>query len=77
MPPISNARYQFPPVIIQHAVCLYVRFTLSYPDLENLLAARGLDVLYETVRRWVLIFSPAPAAPSAGPREADEAAAPG
>jgi transposase-like protein len=38
---------------------LYVRFTLSYRDVEDLLAERGLDVSYETVRRWVLKFGPA------------------
>ena len=37
---------------------LYVRFTLSYRDVEDLLAERGLDVSYETVRRWVLKFGP-------------------
>src|ERR1700754_1202010 len=51
---ISFARHQFPPVIIRHAVWLYGRFTLSYRDVEDLLAERGLDVSYETVRRWVL-----------------------
>ena len=44
--------------IIRHAVWLYVRFTLSYRDVEDLLAERGLDVSYETVRRWVLKFGP-------------------
>jgi transposase-like protein len=53
---ISFARHQFPPVIIRHAVWLYVRFTLSYRDVEDLLAERGLDLTYETVRRWVLKF---------------------
>ena len=33
-------------------------FTLSYRDVEDLLAERGLDVSYETVRRWVLKFGP-------------------
>jgi transposase-like protein len=55
---ISFARHQFPPAIIQHAVWLYVRFTLSYRDVEDLLAERGLDISYETVRRWVLKFGP-------------------
>ena len=45
-------------MIIRHAVWLYVRFTLSYRDVEDLLAERGLDVSYETVRRWVLKFGP-------------------
>ena len=51
---ISYRRHRFPPVIIQHAVWLYCRFTLSYRDVEDLLAERGLDISYETVRRWVL-----------------------
>ena len=56
---ISFARHHFPPAIIRHAVWIYVRFTLSYRDDEDLLAERGLDVSYETVRRWVLKFGPA------------------
>ena len=55
---ISFARHQFPPAIIRPAVWLYVRFTLSYRDVEDLLAERGLDISYETVRRWVLKFGP-------------------
>jgi putative transposase len=35
-----------------------MRFTLSYRDVEDLLAERGLDISYETVRRWVLKFRP-------------------
>jgi len=58
-PPISYARHQFPSVVIQHAVWLYLRFTLSYRDVEDLLAERGLDVSYESIRRWVLKFGPA------------------
>ncbi len=59
MPPISYARHHFPPVVIQHAVWLYLRFTLSFRDIEDLLAERGLEVSHETVRRWVLKFGPA------------------
>jgi transposase-like protein len=58
MTTISFARHQFPPDIIRHAVWLYLRFTLSFRDVEDLLAERGLDVSYETVRRWVLKFGP-------------------
>ena len=58
MPPTSYARHRFPPVIIQHAVWLYLRFTPSYRDVEDLLAERGLEASYETVRRWVLKFGP-------------------
>src|SRR6516162_5060980 len=39
-------------------VWLYLRFTLSYRDVEDLLAERGLDISYETVRRLVLKFGP-------------------
>ena len=59
MPPISYARHQFPCAVIQHAVWIYLRFTLSYRDVEDLLAERGLDVSYESIRRWVLKFGPA------------------
>ena len=50
---LSYRRHRFPPVVIQHAVWLYLRFTLSYRDVEDLLAERGLDISYETVRSWV------------------------
>ena len=53
---LSDRRHRFPPPIIQHAIWLYLRFTLSYRDVEELLAERGLEVSYETVRRWVLKF---------------------
>src|ERR671933_3040712 len=56
MHPISYRRHRFPADIIGHAVWLYLRFTLSYRDVEELLAERGLNVSYETVRRWVLKF---------------------
>ena len=56
MPHLSYRRHRFPPPIIQHAIWLYLRFTLSYRDVEELLAERGLDLSYETVRRWVLKF---------------------
>ena len=59
MAPISYARHRFPPAIIRHAVWLYFRFTLSFRDVEELLAERGIEVSYETVRRWVLKFGPA------------------
>ena len=53
---ISYRRHRFPPVIIQHAVWLYFRFPLSFRNVEDLLAERGIDVSYETVRRWALKF---------------------
>src|SRR4051794_32289522 len=58
MQPVSYARHQFPAEIIRHAVWLYLRFTLSYRDVEELLAGRGISVAYENVRRWVLKFGP-------------------
>src|SRR5712672_2048862 len=57
--PISYARHRFPPDVIRHAVWLYLRFTLSYRDVEDLLVERGLEVSNETIRRWVLKFGPA------------------
>ncbi len=56
MKPICYRCHRFPPQIIQHAMWLYCRFTLSFREVEDLLAERGLDVSYETVRRWVLKF---------------------
>src|SRR6266481_5422118 len=58
MKELSYRRHRFPPVVIQHAVWLYLRFTLSYRDVEDLLAERDLDISYETVRSWVLKFGP-------------------
>src|SRR5438270_5366197 len=58
MAPLSYRRHRFPAEIIQHAIWLYLRFTLSYRDVEELLAERGLEVSYETVRRWLLKFGP-------------------
>ena len=56
MQPISFKRHRFPPSVILHAVWLYARFTLSYRDVEDLLAQSGLDISYESVRRWFLKF---------------------
>ena len=47
---------RFPPEIISHAVWLYFRFSLSFRDVEELLAQRGILVTYETVRQWCLKF---------------------
>src|SRR5215207_1006700 len=55
---ISYDRHRFQPEVIRHAICLYLRFTLSYRDAEELLIERGIEVSYETVRRWVLKFGP-------------------
>jgi transposase-like protein len=57
MAEISYRRHRFPLAIIQHAVWLYLR-SLSYRDVEELLAERGLAISYETVRCWVLKFGP-------------------
>jgi putative transposase len=47
---------RFPPEIIQYAVWLYFRFSLSLRDVEDLLAQRGIIVSHETVRFWVAKF---------------------
>ena len=56
---ISYRRHRFPAEIIQRAVWLCFRFPLSYRDVEDLLAERGVDVSYETIRRWSLKFGQA------------------
>jgi hypothetical protein len=58
MTEISYSGYRFPPEIIQQAIWLYVRFTLSFRDVEDLLAVLGIMVSYETVRRWMNHFGP-------------------
>jgi putative transposase len=58
MQKISYDGYRFPSEIIQQAIWLYFRFTLSFRDVEDLLAERGIAVSYETVRRWVNHFGP-------------------
>src|SRR5580700_10813057 len=62
MSKISYSGYRFPPEIIQHAIWLYIRVTLSFRDVEYLLAERGIMVSYNTVRRWVNHFVPMVAA---------------
>ena len=49
-------RFRYPSEIISHAVWLYHPFYLSFRDIEELLAARGVVVSYETIRRWCLKF---------------------
>ena len=58
MTKISYSGYRFPPEIIHQAIWLYLRFTLSFRDVEDLLAERGITISYETVRRWVNHFGP-------------------
>ena len=55
---ISYSGYRFPPEIIQQAIWLYLRFTLSLRDVEDLLAERGITVSYESIRRWINHFGP-------------------
>ena len=56
MDKLSYRCHRFPSIVIQQAVWLYFRFALSYRDVEDMLAERGIDVSYETVRRWALKF---------------------
>ena len=58
MTKISYSGNRFPPEIIHRAIWLYLRFTLSFRDVEDLLAERGIAVSYETVRRWMNYFGP-------------------
>src|ERR1700694_3807104 len=52
-------RYRFPPEIIAHAVWLYFRFHLSFRDVQDLLAERGVIVSHETIRQWCTRFGAA------------------
>ena len=56
MNPISYKGHRFPPDVIRYAGWLYLRFTLSIRDIEALLAQRGIEVSYETIRCWTLKF---------------------
>jgi putative transposase len=51
-------RHRFPAEIIQHSVWLYYRFNLSHRDIEDLLAERGIEVSYESIRLWCNKFGP-------------------
>ncbi len=50
------AEHRSPAEIISHTVRLYFRFTLSFRDIEEILAYRGVIVTYETIRQWALKF---------------------
>jgi putative transposase len=56
--PLSFKRHRFPAAVIRQAVWLYFRFSLSLRDVEELMAARGIDVSYETIRCWTIKFGP-------------------
>ena len=58
MKSLSFKRHRFPADVIRHAVWLYFRFSLSFRDVEELLAQRGIDVSYETIRCWTIKFGP-------------------
>lgn len=58
MAPLSFKRHRFPADVIRRAVWLYFRFTLSFRDVEEMLAERGIDLSYETIRCWCIKFGP-------------------
>ncbi len=55
---LSYKRHRFQPQIIAHVVWLYARFNLSLREVEEMMLARGVDVSYETIRRWTVKFGP-------------------
>src|SRR5689334_13283510 len=57
-PPSAFVGFRFPPEVIVLAVRWYLRYGLSYRDVEELLAERGVDVDRVTIYRWVQRFSP-------------------
>lgn len=50
--------HRFPAAVISHAVWIYHRFSMSFREVEEILAARGVRVRYETIRKWCLKFPP-------------------
>ena len=50
--------HQYPKSVILHAVFFYVRYGVSYRDLEEIMAERGVEVDHATLNRWVVKFSP-------------------
>ena len=58
MKPLSFKRHRFPKEVILQAVWLSARFSLSFRDVEELMAERGIEVSYETVRTWTIKFGP-------------------
>ncbi|VVE86000.1 transposase [Pandoraea sputorum] len=71
---ISYKGYRFPPDMISYAVWLYYRFPLSLRMVEEMLAARGIELTYETVRCWATKFGLAIARRirSTSPRRSDK-----
>jgi transposase, IS6 family len=57
-PSSQFAGFRFPPEVILIAVRWYLRYGLSYRDLEELLAERGIEVDHVTLFRWVQRFTP-------------------
>src|SRR3954470_12140035 len=55
---VAFAGFRYPPEVIMLAVRWYLRFGLSYRDLEELLAERGIEVDHVTLYRWVQRFTP-------------------
>lgn len=53
---VSFKGHRFPPTNSRNSICIYARFTISLCDVELMLADRGLDVSYETIRRWLAKF---------------------
>ncbi|MFP3385012.1 IS6 family transposase [Tritonibacter sp. SIMBA_163] len=55
---VSYKRHRFSPQIIAHVVWLYARFNLGLREVEEMMLERGVDVSYETIRRWAVKFGP-------------------
>ena len=55
---VNDNRHRFPSQIIAHVVWLYLRFSLSLREVEEVMPERGIDVSYETIRRWTVKFGP-------------------
>ena len=58
MRPISFKRHRFAADVIRQAVWCYFRFSVSFRDVEDMMAERGIEVSYETIRCWTIKFGP-------------------
>ena len=56
--PESYRRHRFPVEVVEQCVWLYFRFALSYRNVEEMMAKRGIQLTYETVREWWEVWCP-------------------
>ncbi|OYR08313.1 hypothetical protein CEV33_3295 [Brucella grignonensis] len=55
---VDFKRVHFPKSVILYAVFFYVRYSVSYRDLQEIMAERGIEIDHATLNRWVVRYSP-------------------